>query len=97
MAQFFEGTPAVLSEQAPVRALRTGILNMPIAAAASSVDVPDARVNDTSIIVITPLGAADATGKVFSISAVTNNVGFTVHCSAQLTAAKNVRWAVLQY
>jgi len=98
MAQFFEGTPALSTEAAPVRVLRTGIVNMPIAAGASNVSVVDARVTADSVIVVMATGAtADSTGKNFSVSAIEPNVGFTVSCGQQLTAAKNVRWAILGY
>jgi hypothetical protein len=98
MAQFFEGSPAVLNEQAPVRALRSDTVNMPIAAGASNVSVVDARVTANSIIVLMATGAtADTTGKNFSVSAIEPNVGFTISCGQQLTAAKVVRYAILQY
>ena len=98
MAQFFQGTPAVLSEQAPLLPLREGTVNMPIAAAASNVSVADERVTTTSIIMCWATGAApDTTGKNFSVSAIEPNVGFSISCGQQLTAAKVVGYAVLKY
>lgn len=67
MAQFYESSPAVSSEPAPALVLREGTVAFTTAGAETSVVVPDARLTANSIIVITPIGALNATAITFRV------------------------------
>lgn len=96
MAQFFEGSPAVLSDSAPVRVLRQGTATVPAAAQVSAA-IPDARVSSTSVIVCWGVGVADTTATAFSVDVIVNNASFRIGADANATADKTVGWAILQY
>lgn len=102
MAQFFQDTPAVLSEQAPVLPLREGDVVFTTAGAETSIIVADTRLTANSIIVLTPVGALNTTATTFRVDNVlsppTASAGFTVYANAAATVAnKTVRWAILKY
>ena len=108
MAQFFEGlsgssTISVLNEQAPALPLREGNAVFTVGAGANTtVIVPDARLTANSIIVLTPIGAVNATALTFKVDNVlfppTASAGFTIYADAAATVnAKTVRWAILKY
>ena len=95
MAQFLEGSPAVLNEQAPVRVLSSG--SATIALGTKIVVVADARVTANSVIMCWGSGAADTTAVAFSVDVIVANTSFSIGSNANATAAKSVSYAVLQY
>ena len=95
MAQFYEGSPAVSSEQAPLKVLRQGTAT--IAVGTKIIAVLDAQISTNSVVVCWGLGAADTTALAFSVDVISANVGFSVGTNANATAAKNVGWAILKY
>jgi len=98
MAQFFEGTPALLSEPAPVRVLSTGTVTFTVAGAETSIAVPDARVTGNSVIVLSGIGAVNGGLTAFRVDNVVAGTGFNVVVnSAATSTAKSVRWSILGY
>jgi hypothetical protein len=97
MAQFFEGTPALLSEPAPVRVLRTGVVT--ITDAVRFINVPDARITTSSVIVCMGVGAKNTGATVFCADNLVASTGFDVVANAVCasTTTKEVRWAILGY
>lgn len=97
MAQFFEGTPAVLSEVAPPYVLRQGTESIASGAKVSTA-ILDPRVTPSSIIVCWGIGAANAGSSSFSAENIVANTSFQVGSGAAMSAAaKSVGWAILKY
>jgi hypothetical protein len=102
MAQFLEGTPAVLNEQAPIRVLRSGNATIPATFYATAT-IADARITANSVIICWGLGALDGnpatpTGaRTFCVDTVTANSGFVIRSQGAAVADKQVGWAILQY
>ena len=97
MAQFYENTPAVSSELAPLRVLNEGTASIASGSAITAA-IPDARVKADSVIVCWGVGAANATALTFSVDDIIANTSFKIGTNANATvAAKSVRWAVLKY
>jgi hypothetical protein len=96
MAQFFEGSPAVLSDQAPALVLRQGVATVPAGAQVTAA-ILDSRVSATSVIVCWGVGVADATATAFSVDVIVANASFRIGSDANATADKVVGWAVLKY
>jgi hypothetical protein len=102
MAQFLEGTPAVLNEQSPIRVLRQG--NATIAAGTYATgQIADARVTLNSVIICWGLGALDGvpatpTGaRTFCVDTLSAGGGFFIRSQGAAVADKSVGWAILQY
>lgn len=97
MAQFFEGNPALLSEAAPVRVLRTGVVT--ITDSVRFINVPDSRISTSSVIVCMGIGARNTGATVFCADNLVANTGFDVVANAVCAASttKDVRWAILGY
>lgn len=96
MAQFFEGSPAVLSDQAPALVLRQGTATV-TAATKVTAAITDSRVSATSVIVCWGVGVADTTATAFSVDVITANASFRIGANANATADKVVGWAILKY
>ena len=96
MAQFFEGSPAVLSERAPLLPLREGTATVPNGAKVTAV-INDSRVSATSVIVCWGVGVADGTATAFSVDVIVANASFRIGANANATADKTVGWAILKY
>ena len=97
MAQFFEGTPAVLSEVAPPYVLRQGTESIASGAKVSGT-INDTRVTSSSIIVCWGIGAANAGSSAFAADDIVANTSFKVGSGANMSAAaKSVGWAILKY
>jgi imidazoleglycerol phosphate synthase glutamine amidotransferase subunit HisH len=98
MAQFFEGSPAVLNDSAPVRVLSTGTVTFTTAGAETSIAVPEARITTSAVVVLSGIGAVNAAATAFRVDNVVANIGFNVVVNSAATGSnKVVRWAILQY
>jgi len=95
MAQFFEGTPAVLSEEAAFRPLASG--SATIAAASNTILVRDGRITANSIILCWGVGTKDTTALSFSADTFVAHTSFNINANAAATADKTVRYAILRY
>jgi hypothetical protein len=102
MAQFYEGSPAVSSEQAPLKVLRQGTSTI-LATAFATALIPDAQLTSTSVVICWGLGALDGnpatpTGaRTFCVDTVAANSGFVIRSQAAAVADKQVGWAILKY
>lgn len=92
-AQVLQGSPA------SVDLLRVGqVVFRPAAAGgAATLVVPDTAVTANSVIVVSGVGAVDATAITFSVNVITAGASFTIKTEAAASADKLVNYAVLKY
>ena len=84
------------SSPASVNLLRTGQVAFELLGAATAV-VADARITADSVVVITEVGALNATALTFVVE-LTPGTGFTVRTEAAATVARKVlSFAILKY
>jgi hypothetical protein len=88
-AAVLSGTPA------GVKPVLSGVVSIPAAGGAAGIAVSVPGLSASSVVVVSPIGAVDATAKTFFVDVVGTNT-FTLFSNVNTTAIKRVNWAVVK-